>query len=78
MYRGTLLLFYGIIDLSYDNKLLNNEVNELIISFKDKYNIETKSIIIDDKGFLYKFMEEYNNINLLYKRIINKITTVLE
>ena len=76
MYRGTLLLFYGIIDLSYDNKLLNNEVNELIISFKDKYNIETKPIIIDE--FLYKFMEEYNNINLLYKRIINKLTTVLE
>lgn len=70
------MLFYGIIDLSYDNKLLNNEVNELIISFKDKYNIETKPIIIDE--FLYKFMEEYNNINLLYKRIINKLTTVLE
>ena len=65
-----------IMDFSYNNEVFNNEVTNLITSFKTNYN--TSTISLDDKEILYLFIKEYENNTALYKDMINDFINLLQ
>ena len=65
-----------IIDFSYNNEIFDNQVNDLIITFKRNYNCIDTSL--DDKKYLYSCVKE-NKENLeIYEDIINNFITLIE
>jgi len=65
-----------IIGFSYNNEIFDNQVNDLIITFKGNYNCIDTSL--DDKKYLYSCIKE-NKENLeLYEDIINNFITLIE
>ena len=65
--RNKKLLNDNIIEFIYNNELFNNQINNLITSFKKRY--KCKNLIISDKISIYKFCIGNKNIHL-YKEII--------
>ena len=65
-----------IIDFSYNNEIFDNQVNDLIITFKRNYNCIDTSL--DDKKYLYSCVKE-NKENLeIYEDIINNFIILIE
>ena len=52
----------------YNNEMFNNQITNIIKTFKTNYNC--KKLIFEDKVIIYKFCKEINN-NKLYYNIIN-------
>jgi hypothetical protein len=70
------LLNEDIIEFNYNNEVFNNEVNDLITSFKNNYAIS--KISQDDKEILYLFIKGNENNTIFYKNIINNFITLLK
>ena len=65
-----------IIEFSYNNEIFDNEVTDLIMTFKNYYNITNMSL--DDKEVFYNFvMDNKGNLDK-YKYIINDFITLLQ
>ena len=65
-----------IIDFIYNNEIFDNQVNDLIITFKNNYNCIDTSL--DDKKYLYNCVKE-NKENLeIYEDIINNFIILIE
>ena len=65
-----------IIEFSYNNEIFNNEINDLITTFKISY--KTKTISIKDKVIFYSFVKN-NEGNLdKYKDIIDDFMTLMQ
>ena len=74
--RNKKLLNEVFIDFNYNNEIFNNEVNDLITSFK--YNYNTTTISLDDKIILYNFIKDNKNKLDIYKNVINDFITLLQ
>ena len=70
------LLNDDIIQFSYNNELFTNEVSNVIITFKDNYNIE--KLTMDDKEIIYKFYDSNESNKDLYKKIIDDFMTLIK
>ena len=70
------LLNEDIIEFSYNNEVFSNEINDLITSFKNNYNIST--ISLEDKEILYICIKDSENNIALYETIINDFITLLQ
>ena len=65
-----------IIDFIYNNEIFDNQVNDLIITFKNNYNCIDTSL--DDKKYLYNCVKK-NKENLeIYEDIINNFIILIE
>ena len=70
------LLNEKINEFNYNNEVFNNEVNDIISSFKEKYI--TTAISLDDKVVIYNFIKDNENNKILYKKVINDFLTLLQ
>ena len=70
------LLNEDIIEFSYNNEVFNNEVNDIITSFKNNYI--TTEISFDDKEILYSFIKNNENNKALYKNMINDFIILIQ
>ena len=70
------LLKNDIIEFSYNNELFNNEVSNVITTFKVNYNIG--DISFDDKEIIYKFIDTNKGNKELYKKIIDNFITLIQ
>ena len=66
----------NIIDFSYNNEVFNNEVKDIITSFKQTYL--SKEINVEDKKILYNFIKDNKNNSTIYKSMINDFITLLQ
>ena len=70
------LLNENIIEFSYNKKVFNNEVNDLITSFKNKY--KENKIDSEDKQVIENFIKENKNNKTIFKFIINDFITLIK
>ena len=70
------LLNEDITEFIYNNEVFNNQVNDLITSFKKNYTC--KELILNDKVPIYKFCDENNDSIDLYKTIIKDFIELIK
>ena len=70
------LLNEDIIEFSYNNEVFNNDVKDIITSFKNNY--ATIEINPEDREIIYFFIMDNENNKTLYKIIISDFMTLLQ
>ena len=65
-----------IVEFSYNNEIFDNEINDIITSFKYYYKIT--DISLDDKEIIYNFIKNYEGNIDKYKDTINDFITLIQ
>jgi len=76
--RNKKLLNEDITEFIYNNEVFNNEITDLISSFKLNYDSKELKLITIDKVPIYKFCNKNNDNTQLYKEIIKDFIELLE
>ena len=70
------LLKDDIIEFSYNNELFTNEINNIMTTFKNNYNIE--EISDDDRVVIYEYIDSIGKNKDYYKKIIDDFITLIK
>ena len=65
-----------IIGFNYNDEIFDNQINDLITTFKSNYII--KDISLDDKKYLFKYVKDNGGNIEKYEDIINNFITLIE
>ena len=76
--RNKKLLNEDITEFIYNNEVFNNEITDLISSFKLNYDSKELKLMTIDKVPIYKFCNKNNDNTQLYKEIIKDFIELLE